>query len=53
MRNINLYLKDILDAMNAIESFVLDMTIDDFKKDDRTSSAVIRKFEIKFTFILG
>jgi uncharacterized protein with HEPN domain len=46
MRDISLYLQDILDAMLAIEQFVEGMSFDEFKKDDRTSSAVIRKFEI-------
>jgi uncharacterized protein with HEPN domain len=46
MRDYRLYLQDIADAINAIESFVKDMNFDAFKEDDRTSSAVIRKFEI-------
>lgn len=46
MRDESLYLKDILQAMEAIEEFVKDMTFDDFEKDDKTSSAVMRKFEI-------
>lgn len=46
MRDSTLYLKDILDAMEAIESFVEGMDLDEFQRDDKTSSAVIRKFEI-------
>ncbi|MCL0035200.1 DUF86 domain-containing protein [Thermodesulfovibrionales bacterium] len=46
MRNHKLYLKDIFEAMEAIEGFVKSMEFDDFKSDDKTSSAVIRKFEI-------
>lgn len=46
MRDYHLYLRDIIDAMHAIESFVKDMDFAAFKEDDRTSSAVIRKFEI-------
>ena len=46
MRDPRLYLKDILDAMDAIEKFVEGMEFDEFKRDDKTSSAVIRKFEI-------
>ena len=46
MRDPELYLKDILDAMDAIEKFVEGMEFDEFKRDDKTSSAVIRKFEI-------
>lgn len=46
MRNYKLYLKDILQAMENIEEFVGDMDFEEFKEDDKTSSAVIRKFEI-------
>ena len=46
MRDSKLYLKDILDAMDSIELFVKGMDFEEFKKDDKTSSAVIRKFEI-------
>ncbi|HBE40934.1 MAG TPA: hypothetical protein DDW27_06965 [Bacteroidales bacterium] len=46
MRDISLYLRDILGAMLAIEQFVKEISLDEFKKDDKTSSAVIRKFEI-------
>lgn len=46
MRDISLYLQDILDAMLAIEQFVEGISFDEFKTDDKTSSAVIRKFEI-------
>lgn len=46
MRNHWLYLKDILAAMESIEQFVQNMNFEDFKKDDKTVSAVIRKFEI-------
>lgn len=46
MRDYTLYLRDILDAMDAIEKFVEGVEFDEFKRDDKTSSAVIRKFEI-------
>lgn len=46
MRDISLYLQDILGAMLGIEQFVEGISLDEFKKDDKTSSAVIRKFEI-------
>ena len=46
MRDFKLFLKEILDAIEAIESFVQDMTLDQFELDDKTSSAVIRKLEI-------
>jgi uncharacterized protein with HEPN domain len=45
-RDLRLYLKDILDAIKAIENFVEGMDFESFKVDDKTSSAVIRKFEI-------
>ena len=46
MRDPRLYLRDILNAMQAIESFVGDMDFEEFKDNDLVSSAVIRKFEI-------
>ena len=46
MRNNKLYLQDILGAMESIEKFVKGMNFERFKEDDKTSSAVIRKFEI-------
>ena len=46
MRDHALYLKDILAAIEAIEEFVGNMDFDNFKSDDKTSSAVICKFEI-------
>jgi uncharacterized protein with HEPN domain len=46
MRDYKLYVKDILDAMEAIETFVEGMELEQFMSDDMVSSAVIRKFEI-------
>lgn len=46
MRDPTLYLKDILGAIEAIESFVKEMDFESFKNDDLRTSAVIRKFEI-------
>jgi len=46
MRDYKLYLKDILEAMEKIEEFVKDMDLEAFKNDDKTQSAVIRKFEV-------
>jgi uncharacterized protein with HEPN domain len=46
MRNYRLYLKDILDAIDSIESFVSGMDLAMFQADDKTSSAVMRKLEI-------
>lgn len=45
-RDSKLFVKDIIDAMESIEQFIGTMSIDDLKKDEKTSSAVIRKFEI-------
>lgn len=46
MRDYKLYIKDILEAIESIEKFVKGMNFDKFIKDDKTSSAVVRKFEI-------
>lgn len=46
MRDYQLYLKDILSAMDSIEAFVEGMSFEKFRADDKTASAVIRKFEI-------
>lgn len=46
MRDHAIYVKDILTAIEAIEGFVEGMEFEQFKLDDKTSSAVIRKFEI-------
>lgn len=48
MRDPKLYLKDILEAMSAIEMFVEGMEFEDIKINDEKSSAVINLF----TFIL-
>jgi uncharacterized protein with HEPN domain len=46
MRDYGIYLYDILQAIEAIERFVEGMTFEDFTDDDKTASAVLRKFEI-------
>lgn len=46
MRNSKLLLKDILDAITAIERFVEGINFEEFVSNDEKSSAVIRKFEI-------
>jgi len=46
MRDPKLYLADILEAMNSIEKFVAGLSFEEFQQDDKTTSAVIRKFEI-------
>ena len=40
------YLKDISNSIISIENFVKGVNYEQFKKDDKTSSAVIRKLEI-------
>jgi uncharacterized protein with HEPN domain len=40
------YLRDILDAMEAAESFVEDVTFDELESDQRTQFALQRAFEI-------
>ena len=45
-RKSSLYIKDILEAMKKIEEFTQGMSFEDFIKDDKTSSAVVRKLEI-------
>ena len=46
MRDPKVYLKDILEAIGAIERFVQGMDFETFINDDLISSAVIRKLEI-------
>ncbi len=45
-RDYKLFIKDTISAMDSIEEFVGDMVLDDLEADEKTSSAVIRKFEI-------
>jgi uncharacterized protein with HEPN domain len=46
MREYKLYLADMLAAMESIERFIEGMNFEEFQADDKTASAVIRKFEI-------
>ncbi len=46
MRDYRLYLKDILAALESIETFTERMGFERFRADDKTASAVVRKFEI-------
>jgi uncharacterized protein with HEPN domain len=46
VRDHTIYLHDILTAIDAIEGFVGNMTFEEFCRDDKTVSAVIRKLEI-------
>jgi uncharacterized protein with HEPN domain len=45
-RDYSLFIKDILSATESIEKFVEDISLEELRLDDKTSSAVIRKFEI-------
>ncbi len=40
------YLKDMLDAIKTMESFVKDMNLEEFENDTKTLFAVIRALEI-------
>ncbi len=49
MKNNNkdlIFIKHIVDAINNIETFILNKSFDDFNNDILTSSAVIRMLEI-------
>lgn len=45
-RDYNLFVRDILDAINHIEKFVGSMNYEEFIRDDKTSTAVVKKIEI-------
>lgn len=45
-RDIRDYLRDILQAIDLAESFIANMTFDDFQADAKTSFAVIRALEV-------
>lgn len=45
-RDYKLFLQDIIDACHHIQKFVENVDFEQFLNDDKTSSAVIRKFEV-------
>lgn len=45
-RDYSFFVKDILAGIEKIEEFIGNMDFDEFVKDDKTASAVIRKLEI-------
>lgn len=45
-RDYNLFVKDILDCINKIEDFVGKMNLDEFMRDEKTKSAVVREIEV-------
>lgn len=40
------YLKDILEAIDEVETFIDDLTYDEFIKDRKTLNAVVRSIEV-------
>ncbi len=46
MRDYRVYLQDILAAVESSDAFVKGMSFEEFRADDKTISAVIRKFEV-------
>ncbi len=45
-RDIRDYLVDMSDMLEKLQTFVHGMTLEDFRKDDKTVFAVIRAFEV-------
>jgi|SRR3989338_8307942 len=45
-RDLKLFIRDIISSMGDIEEFLGDMALEQLKNDNKTSSAIIRKFEI-------
>ncbi len=45
-RDYRLFIEDILDCIEKIDEFVGNMDFDEFFRDDKTRSAVVRKLEI-------
>ena len=46
MRDFQVYVEDIIDAINSIEAYTKGLTYEDFVSDRKTVDAVIRNFEI-------
>mgnify|MGYP001576215833 FL=1 len=45
-REYKLFIQDIKECIEQIDEFVGNMTLEEFKADEKTSSAVVRKIEI-------
>jgi uncharacterized protein with HEPN domain len=45
-RDFRVSLEDILDAIGWIETYVRDMTLEDFRADRKTQDAVVRNLEV-------
>ena len=46
MRNVSVYLKDMVAAIESIEAFIAGMDYEVSKEDDKTLSTVLRKLEV-------
>lgn len=46
MRDFQVYVEDIVDAINSIEAYTKGLTYEGFVKDKKTVDAVIRNFEV-------
>ena len=45
-RDVRLFIRNIIDAMEAIQAFVGRMSRDELQQDEKTASAVLWKFEL-------
>jgi len=45
-RDYKLFIKDILTSINKIDDFIGDINLDEFLKDEKTKSAVVREIEV-------
>lgn len=45
-RDYRLFIKDVLNCINKIKDFVGEMSFDEFMKDEKTKSAVVREIEV-------
>lgn len=45
-RDYTLFIKDILESIEAIQRYIGNMTFEDFLKDDKTINATVHKLEI-------
>ncbi|MEA1965314.1 MAG: DUF86 domain-containing protein [Candidatus Aerophobetes bacterium] len=45
-RDYKLFIKDILECITKIENFIGEMNFDEFMKDEKTKSAVVREIEV-------
>ena len=50
-RDDTLFVRDIIAAMQTIEQFVQGLSLDEFKEDDKTSSAVIAYFGVDYQLV--